>query len=141
MPVRRPQSVEIKSLGEAVTYQEEVVKFLDKNYKWFFRLIVTTMLSGIALGIRTCSMQETVKVKEFLPTGMMDYPFTLTAQSKQQELFKIDKDGNMYGWGNWIGKNDPNFLIYKIEGKEEIVIIDKKQNKIHLMDTPEVIRK
>lgn len=141
MPPKK--NIEIASLGEAVTYQQAIVIFFDKHYKWFFRLFITTILSGLAIGIRSCSMTETVNVKEFLPTGSIDYPFTLTAQtkSKQSELFKMDEIGIMYGWGQPIGKSDPNYSFYKIEGQETIVIVDRKKNKIHLMDTPEVIRK
>jgi hypothetical protein len=134
-------TIKFESLGEAVNYQAAIVKFFDAPpYKWYFRLLLTTVLTGLTIGIRTCSMQEKVNIKEILPTSAIEYPFSLIAQSKQQELFKIDKDGNMFGWGNWIGRNDQNFLIYKIEGKEEIIIIDKRKNKIHLMDTPESIR-
>jgi len=146
MPPKK-SAIPISDIGDAVNHIAAGFGFLnrEKFVKHVFRLTLIVFVSGTAIGIRQCSMKETIEVKEFLPsgtTGSLNYPFLLYAQSKQSELFRTEK-GELYGWGRKIGSIDTNVEIFKVEINKEwkLVYIDKQRNKIHLIAIPESVSK
>lgn len=123
---------EINNIGEAVNHIAAGVSYFDKNHKIIFRFVVGITAIGFILGLGYWSTLKTVNIKE-IPLGMANTPFTLYAGEK--EGFKVDSaSGTIFYGGKEIGTIDKNYEIYKLDGKDQVIIHNRKTGKPYILE-------
>lgn len=128
---KREIGIEINNLGECVMHIQAVVGYLDTNYKKTFRFFLLLIAIGLMIGMGYWSTIKTVELKELTPLGMANNPFVLVAG----EQFKVDeKSGTIFYGGKEIGTIDKDYEIYKLSGKDLLIIHNKKTGRAFSME-------
>jgi len=126
----------IKTLGDAVDYQQAVIKFCHKHYPLATKLIYGVLITGLTIGIRACVIQKTVKSNKIVPEGhaIFNVMPQLYADQKPKQFFRIDDKGELFVWEKSYGKMDSSFQAFKIQGRASILIINKQKSEATFLE-------